>query len=106
MLGYRQQRIERKLSSLRIREYILKENNFTIGEYLGYRAVWDSLVKEINSLCRVKDVDEVVVERWWERVVYRHTINNFTNSINATNPTDNNNTTPSKRPKRTNKQIY
>ena len=49
-----------------------------MGEYLGYRAVWDLLVKEINSLCRVKDVDEVVVERWWERVVYRHTVGNFT----------------------------
>ena len=83
-----------------------------MGEYLGYRAMWDMLVKEINSLCRVKDVDEVVVEKWWERVVYRHTINNPTLSINnATNPITNtstttNTTTSSKRLKRTNKQIY
>lgn len=37
--------------------------------------MWDNLVKEINSLCRVKDVDFVVVEKWWERIVNKHTIN-------------------------------
>lgn len=79
-----------------------------MGEYLGYRAMWDMLVKEINSLCRVKDVDEVVVEKWWERVVYRHTINNRNtlNNINNASNTSTNNTTPPKRLKRTNKQIY
>jgi hypothetical protein len=29
-------------------------------------------VKEIYSLCRIKDVDFIVVERWWERIVYKH----------------------------------
>lgn len=29
-------------------------------------------MKEIYSLCRIKDVDFIVVERWWERIVYKH----------------------------------
>ena len=79
-----------------------------MGEYLGYRAVWDLLVKEINSLCRVKDMDEVVVERWWERVVYRHTV--VSGNLTVGNSTSHNastyTTTHNKKPKRTNKQIY
>jgi len=51
---------------------LLKANNFTLAEYLDYRTIWDSLVKEINSLCRIKDVDFIVVERWWERIVYKN----------------------------------
>ncbi len=43
-----------------------------MAEYLDYRKIWDSLVKEIYSLCRIKDIDFIVVERWWERIVYRH----------------------------------
>jgi hypothetical protein len=68
----KQQRVDLKVSSHKIREFILQANNFTLAEYLDYRTIWDSLVKEIYSLCRIKDVDFIVVERWWERIVYRH----------------------------------
>jgi hypothetical protein len=68
----KQQRVDLKVSSHKIREFILEANNFTLAEYLDYRKIWDSLVKEIYSLCRIKDIDFIVVERWWERIVYRH----------------------------------
>ena len=39
---------------------------------MAYRQVWDGLVKEIHALCRIKDIDFMMAERWWERVLYRH----------------------------------
>lgn len=39
---------------------------------MEYRAIWDSLIKELNSLCRIKDIDFMVAEKWWERILYKH----------------------------------